>query len=182
MAQTIAVWLDMWNTPSPVWVVSLGEEDNGESSTLSTHAEEADALASGRDEARQRGIALTTLSERGESTEVCSAEHASVEQHLLLLGDQWSGGPTEVAAVAQEWIDEGFNAESMEEWTEIGVWEPCIARALADSGIPARQIREAADERMRHLACRSGADADPIYRVCDGLADVDSLVQWARSI
>lgn len=62
-----------------------------------------------------------------------SAEQLAIESTLRQSGPRYTGA--DVAALSQEWIDEDFSANDVEEWIDIGVWSPETAAALRDAGL-----------------------------------------------
>lgn len=171
--QTITIWPTEDDNAEQWWMVTLGNKTKER--VISVYLTEAEALIYGRAEARRRGIALMMSAGQGSSTEVCSVRQAMIEQHLLSLGVHWTGGYDQLPMIAQRWMDAGFDADTMKEWTKIGVWEPRIAQALANTGMSAKQIRKTIDDQPRYID-----EADVIYQLCAGCADIDTFIYWLQ--
>jgi len=169
MAQIITIWPNEDDNAERWWMVTLGDETKER--VVSVYLTEAEALIYGRTEARRRGIALMMSAGPSSLIEVCSVKQAMIEQHLLMLGVHWTGGYDQLPMIAQRWMDAGFDADTMKEWTAIGVWEPRIAQALANTGISAEQIRKTIDAQLRYID-----EADVIYRLCAGCADINTFI------
>lgn len=173
----VSVWYDdTSDSDEPQWIVDTDIAEGGESDTLDTLDTEEEAMESGREEARKRGAALYTVDSHGSRKEVASAELMAMEALLLGNGDRFSGGPGAVEGIAEDWIDNGFDADSAGEWMDIGVWDAATAATIRDSGKSPVQITEAADRMIEENESDDYTDGSPIYAACNNDIPAQSII------
>ena len=101
--------------------------------------------------------------------------------HLLTgLGDRFSGNNAK--DMGQEWLDQGFDANSARDWCDIGVWDPATAATLRDAELTPQEVKDAADrlieaEETRYVTYTDGC---PIYSCCNNDTRCDVLIEEAK--
>ncbi len=100
---------------------------------------------------------------------------------LRKYGEQFAGNNVEDAA--QDWLDHGFTAESVDGWCEIGVWDAATAAKFRDAGLTPGQVKKASNELVEGLdrdLCDRFTDGDPIYSTCNGDTAAWRIINQAR--
>jgi len=93
--------------------------------------------------------------------DLVSVELDAMAAMLTTHGERFAGHATwRTLAIAQEWLDADFTAESAGDWCAIGCWEPEAAEEWRDAGRSPAWIEASAAEMM--------GDGDLIYQVCNG--------------
>ena len=103
---------------------------------------------------------------------------------------------------AQDWIDNGFERDSADDWCEIGCWDAATAAELRDSGLTPTQAQEAAQRLIEaetaewnakdDAAAKADADwtpcsrdscytdGDPIYSACNNDTLAQEIIDAAK--
>ena len=91
-------------------------------------------------------------------------------------GEKMAGG--DVEATAHEWRGHEFTADEVDEWCEIGCWDPATADEFRDAGLTPAQVKEAAAKLVEGLddPTTEYTDGCPIYSVCNHDTDSDVIV------
>ena len=91
-------------------------------------------------------------------------------------GDRMAGG--DVEATAHEWRDHSFTPDEVDEWCEIGCWDPATADEFRDAGLTPAQVEAAAEKLVEGLddPTTEYTDGCPIYSVCNHDTDSDVIV------
>jgi hypothetical protein len=118
---------------------------------------------------------------QGDEEQVYADELADMMELLDSHGERFSGN--HVADVAQDWLDNGFDAESAGEWCEIGAWDASTAAQLRDAGLTPDQANDAAEKMCEGLEDTAAVftDGDPIYAACNCDINVSRIVEAAKS-
>lgn len=93
------------------------------------------------------------MSKKTEATQ----RQASLDKIISVLnghGEMFSGGPSRVQEIAEEWAED-FDADTVDSWCYAGVWESQVAFWLTDAGITPDQVQ-------------SEWPSDAVYRFCNG--------------
>jgi len=95
-----------------------------------------------------------------------------LEQH----GDRWTGNC--VDDEAQDWLDHDFEADGVNEWCEIGVWDAATAAAFRAAGKTPVQIAAASQSLIdaEEDPAEVYTDGDPIYAVCNSDLDAQIII------
>ena len=85
---------------------------------------------------------------------------------------------------ANEWIDNGFDADSAGGWCEIGCWDAATANILRDAGLTPAVANDAAQRLVdaSENAATDYTDGDPIYSACNGDTDVKEIIDMAKHV
>src|SRR5690606_23642790 len=113
--------------------------------------------------------------------EVVDADVAEMAEMLERHGDRFTGNCVEDEA--QGWLDHDFDADSADEWCEIGVWDSATAAQLRDAGLTPDQVRDACERLIDEAgddAADDYTDGDPIYSACNGDTSVSVLIEAAK--
>lgn len=164
----------MATTIVTVWLASDADEANyivdtdivggGESETIKVFDadEREDAIEYGREKARKLGVALHV-----DGKEEASAQLIAMEAMLEAHGDRFAGNC--VTDAANDWLDNGFDADIAGDWCEIGVWNAATAAALRDAELTPDDAKGAAEWLADSVddASEEFTDGDPIYAACN---------------
>ncbi len=113
-----------------------------------------------------------------DAEELRDADVAEMADMLERHGDRFTGSDAD--DMAQEWMDQGFNAADAGEWCEIGVWEPATAAAFRDARKTPAEIRAAAEQLIEDAGANAAdeyTDGDPIYSACNGDTRADEIIE-----
>lgn len=115
----------------------------------------------------------TGLQPRGEvdmSKKTEAAERmASLNEIISVLnghGDMFSGGPNRVQEIAEEWAED-FDADSVDDWCEAGVWEPQVAFWLTSADISSSDVQTDWPESA-------------VYRFCNGDLSLEEFMEYRQ--
>jgi hypothetical protein len=100
-------------------------------------------------------------------------------------GDRMAGG--DVEATAHEWRDHSFTADEVDEWCEIGCWNPATAAVWRESGLTPEIVATAAEVLLLSLPEGSDprdsyTDGCPIYSCCNHDTDPEVMVGCCRDV
>ena len=181
MSKQIEVWYDETSdADEPVWCVSLCDDDGQEVKCLSAHDDKDDAIDAGREAAQERGLRLCERSKHGPITEIATTEAMRLQSLLLRHGSRFSGNNVEDEA--EEWADNGFDADNADGWCEIGVWDAATAAEFRDAGLTPEQVKAAAESLTEGLddPADEYTDGDPIYAACNGDIKASVIIEAAE--
>lgn len=177
----VSLWYDETSDADDAqWIVDTDTIEGGESSTIGTHDDEDDAMDAGRKAAREMGVALYAVDSTGRRTEVASAEMMTMEALLISNGDRFAGNS--VTDSAEDWIDNGFDADSAGEWCDIGVWDAATAAEFRDAKLSAAEVKAAAESMTEGLddAAEEFTDGCPIYAACNNDIRASEIIDVAN--
>lgn len=105
---------------------------------------------------------------------------SDIAEILTGHGDRFSGNDAE--EVAQEWADYDFSASTVDDWCEIGCWNPATAAELRDAGLTPRQVNDTAERMIDEYEEPSEefTDGDPIYAACNNDISVARIINAAK--
>ena len=109
-------------------------------------------------------------------------DSVAIGKVLLSHGDVFSGGRDRVWYVAVDWCKLQFDAETVDSWCGVGVWEPSVAADLRAAGISPRQAAERARALVAKVRdaggdpARTYTDGCPIYSVCNNDTGISVLL------
>lgn len=113
------------------------------------------------------------------STPLVPHQVGAIADVLRLYGDRFAGdNPYELA---QEWDGEGFHAQDVIAWCEVGCWNAWVAGALASCGVGPANASQAC------AVLAEGAEdgsfmQDPMYSCCNSDIDADAIIEAAQSL
>lgn len=111
-------------------------------------------------------------------------EQVHIEDILREAGSRFHGADT--SAAAREWLSLDFDASGVDEWVEIGVWDPETAETLRDAGLSPADVQAGAEALIEGVDddfCRRlYTDADPVYSTCNGDTPIDVLIGAAMAV
>ena len=125
---------------------------------------------------------------------------ADIMEMLELHGDKFAGN--HVSHEAQNWLDQGFDAASADDWCEIGCWDAATAATLRDAGLTPAQSDDAAERLIEAETAEWDAideasakdnddwtpcqrdskytDGDPIYSACNNDTNAAEIIDAAK--
>lgn len=100
-------------------------------------------------------------------------------------GDRMAGG--DVEATAHEWRDHSFTPDEVDEWCEIGCWNPATAAVWRESGLTPEIVATAAEVLLLSLPEGSDprdsyTDGCPIYSCCNDDTDPEVMIACCRDV
>lgn len=175
----VSMWYDETSDADDArWIVDTDTIEGGESNTIGTHDDEDDAMESARETARKMGVALYTVDSSGRRTEVASAELMAMEALLISNGDRFAGNSA--TDNAEDWIDNGFDADSAGEWCDIGVWDAATAAEFRDAELTAAEVKAAAESMSEGDDADDYTDGCPIYAACNNDIRASKIIDVAN--
>lgn len=147
------------------------------SDTAALRLDLADAIQAGGDDPDEADDIV------GDAVDFFASDASKLDMIDMLEGhgDRFTG--KNVDDEAQGWLDEGFDADSADDWCEIGVWDSATAAQLRDAGLSPEQVREACERLIEDAsddARDEYTDGDPIYSVCNNDTSIDVLIDAAK--
>ncbi len=97
--------------------------------------------------------------------------YETILEVLTAAGETFSGGPSAVAGIAEDWADHDFDVDQVQQWVDAGCWDASTAAELRQAG-----FRPGKDELAYRPNCERD-DMDAMYALCN--ADVSlEKVAW----
>jgi hypothetical protein len=97
---------------------------------------------------------------------------------LKSYGDSYTG--TDAYATAEEWDDNNFSADQVNDWCAARVWDAATASAWCMAGLTPDDVDQAKSQLLENHAAKNYTDYCPIYSTCNGDTDPEVIIDAHR--
>jgi hypothetical protein len=102
----------------------------------------------------------------------------AIMEVLKSYGDSYTG--TDAYATAEEWDDNNFSADQVNDWCAARVWDAATASAWCMAGLTPDDVDQAKSKLLENHAAENYTDYCPIYSTCNGDTDPEVIIDAHR--